>query len=572
MKRSTLISLSLVFFVVADATTIQPKKMTTRPTLVEVATTKSPTKNRVSIVSCRRATSLVRVLPLRGGDGSRDATLFKKSWKIVSTPWKYAVEKVTPQTSNIRVSHGTNVDENRVAEQGAEITSESLSTTSKSSHYSPLQMYASCMGIVTLWMMTGTLFYSFVNDWPIPQSFFYAVDAGMSIGFCTDVVETKLVSKSFTIIFIVLGASVVGGALALFMQDLVEGVIDRERKNNSSILTKGYELMIEKETFQKFDADNSGTLSRSEFSKLLRATSSNVKISEDDIDVLWTKFDGIEDGAIRFEEFVGTSRCINELIASLNDKTTAFHQDELGGGKQSTATTLLGSILSRTSSVPSRLKAIWQSENRIYGVFIAWVLLGIIFGMIDQHWDPITSTHFAISALATGGLTGPAVNSDGILPARPSIFCGCYCLFGIPLMAITFGHFAQRLVANHVAAMEEWGLTRPMTATDYKIARQYLTREITTSPPLKWIRKHGRQQQQSSLFPSSSGKPSSGLRLSDFVVLQLLRQGKISVRTLDILRNEFDLLDKDGTGLLTLEEATTWSTDGREEKPMVGPL
>jgi len=57
-----------------------------------------------------------------------------------------------------------------------------------------------------------------------------AVDAGMSIGFCTDVAETKLGSKAFTVIYILLGASVVGGALALFIQDIVEGVFDRETK------------------------------------------------------------------------------------------------------------------------------------------------------------------------------------------------------------------------------------------------------------------------------------------------------------------------------------------------------
>lgn len=82
--------------------------------------------------------------------------------------------------------------------------------------YNPLSLYAQCMAIVVAWISTGTIFYALVNKWPIPQSFFYAVDAGMSIGFCTDVAETKLVSKAFTIVFILLGASVVGGALGLF--------------------------------------------------------------------------------------------------------------------------------------------------------------------------------------------------------------------------------------------------------------------------------------------------------------------------------------------------------------------
>ena len=47
-------------------------------------------------------------------------------------------------------------------------------------------LYRKVAIIVTIWMGIGTIFYSFHNDWPLSQAFFYAVDAGMSIGFCTE--------------------------------------------------------------------------------------------------------------------------------------------------------------------------------------------------------------------------------------------------------------------------------------------------------------------------------------------------------------------------------------------------
>ena len=47
------------------------------------------------------------------------------------------------------------------------------------------KLYASCLVIVMIWITIGTLFYSRFYGWPLSQSFFYAVDAGMSIGFCT---------------------------------------------------------------------------------------------------------------------------------------------------------------------------------------------------------------------------------------------------------------------------------------------------------------------------------------------------------------------------------------------------
>ena len=89
----------------------------------------------------------------------------------------------------------------------------------------------------------GTLFYSYYYQWPLPQSFFYAVDAGMSIGFCTDVAETKVASRAFTIVHILLGASCVGGALVLMVQSALEGVASR----SSAV----YRLILERDSLKR---------------------------------------------------------------------------------------------------------------------------------------------------------------------------------------------------------------------------------------------------------------------------------------------------------------------------------
>ena len=438
---------------------------------------------------------------------------------------------------------------------------------SKPLKYSTFRMYCSCIGIVSLWILSGTIFYSYTNDWPFPQSFFYAVDAGMSIGFCTDVAETKLVSKAFTIVYILLGASVVGGALWLFIQDIVEGVVERERDNNLSVLTKRYELMLGKEAFEKSNVDHTKTLTKDEFTKLLRSANthasgptSSEKLSEDDIDVLWKKFDRITDGRIRFKEFSGTYRGIESLIESLqspeNPTTNNSLSDNQDGKKLSMR--IKNWILSPIYATSSFAKSLLRSQNRIYVVFFAWVLLGIFWGILDQGWDPITATHFAISALATGGLTAPPVNNEGILPTWPSIFCGCFCLVGIPLMGITFGHFTRILVSDHVSAMEKWALTRPLTATDYDIAKQYIMKIRESKLKSRSWRSNVKQmrEEETLLSPSITWR---GLRLSDFIVLQFLRQGRISLEAIKILIKEFDLLDADNTGLLSLEEVTNWN-------------
>ena len=46
------------------------------------------------------------------------------------------------------------------------------------------------------------------------------------------------------------------------------------------------------------------------------------------------------------------------------------------------------------------------------------------------------------------------------------------------------------------------------------------------------------------------------MHLSDFVVLHLLRQGKITLEQIKMVRAQFELCDRDGLGRLTLEQAT----------------
>jgi hypothetical protein len=82
------------------------------------------------------------------------------------------------------------------------------------------------------------------------------------------------------------------------------------------------------------------------------------------------------------------------------------------------------------------------------------------------------------------------------------------------------------LVDGHVSAMEANALSRPMSRDEYEAAKH-----LTTNDSL--------------------------VHLSDYIVMQLLRQGKISKETVLVLRYNFELLDTDRTGTLTLEQATS---------------
>lgn len=361
-----------------------------------------------------------------------------------------------------------------------------------------LKMYGWCLFVVLVWIAIGTLFYSKFNGWPLPQSFFYAVDAGMSIGFCTDVAEVKIGSRAFTVVYILLGASCVGGALALFIQDIMEGIVDL--KNDK------FEYLLAEHAARRYETD--GYLTYEHFRSLVEEWI-NQRISDETFGKLCLRFDPGGKGSIKSTKFV--ERCL-EMDRLMNTHGPLYSRNILWR---------------KMAQVWEIMRDLFDGTRRIFTVFVAWLFIGIWWGHKRQGWDIITSTHFAVSALSTGGLTGPPVNSSGILPTEAALFCGVYCLFGIPLFALTLGHFARILVEGYVAAAEENAVIKsiyhPLDVTEFEYAKNLCSKD-------------------------------DEIHLSDFLVLQLLRQGKIDIRTVTLIKAQFDALDNDGSGKLSLEK------------------
>ena len=103
-----------------------------------------------------------------------------------------------------------------------------------------------CAAVVLSWISIATLVFSLNEGWPIAQSLFYAVDTGMSIGFGA-VAENKASTKLFTILHVLLGASAVGGAIALFAEAMVA--------ESSRVAACEYSRMALLGAFEAADAD-----------------------------------------------------------------------------------------------------------------------------------------------------------------------------------------------------------------------------------------------------------------------------------------------------------------------------
>ncbi|KAL9188141.1 hypothetical protein ACHAXT_006519 [Thalassiosira profunda] len=368
------------------------------------------------------------------------------------------------------------------------------------------RMYAVCFGIVFVWISLATLFYSRFYDWPLPQSFFYAVDAGMSIGFCTDVAETRVASRAFTIVHILLGASCVGGALVLMVQGALEGVAHRGAVLYGRILEgdsmrKAFMSGVSKPAavpsglMEWASRKERGVLSYDEFRAVLK--NNGLELTDGQFQQVCNFYDPEVEGCVRYDRFVHNFEGLHRILP------------------QARSARYTSPAMRTISGAWDVVASLFTNESyRIYLIFVLWVAMGIAWGIVEEGWDPVTATHFAVSALATGGLTAPPVDANGILPARSALFCGFYCLLGIPLMALTLGIFANTMVEGYVVEEELAAISRPLSPSE----RDFASRSLCSKD--------------------------AAIHLSDYVVLQLMRQGKLSVESFEFMKRQYQTLDE----------------------------
>ena len=235
-----------------------------------------------------------------------------------------------------------------------------------------LSLAATCIGAVVVWIGFATLYYAKYENWPYAQSLFYAVDTGMSIGFGT-VAEQKLSTKLFTVAHVLMGASAVGGAIALFAESAVAG--------STAIANAEYTMASVRATFTAADTDESGSLSHEELEAVLRKCCP--RLSPEEMSVAIRLFDFNGDGQITIDEFLAA------VSKYVDGETTVDEAVKL-------------CVEAKTSGALSAVvKAVttWLSENRLIALWFVWILAGATWGVLTEGWHPINGLYFAVGAL-----------------------------------------------------------------------------------------------------------------------------------------------------------------------------
>jgi hypothetical protein len=334
--------------------------------------------------------------------------------------------------------------------------------------------------VVVLWVILGTLFYKYYLNWTFYNSFFYAVQAGLSIGFGNITENNEDGTHVFTIFFVLLGSSIVSGSMGLFIQ-----WITNEYLGSSQLV-----------------------LSMKQF-KLSERLSSNSTVGSTNENIyrtakyLWLQFK-----------------------------------------------ILMGWYHNPTRTV---ICSLW-------GV---WMLLGTLFWMYVEDENFISGLYFAITSCSTAGLYGPPCShpSDSATPhcdlgMLNAIFIGLYVLVGVPckrlicelfvdylfhfslffffvlfskpflVYAVTLGYFGTVALNYCLDHAEKELLYSPVTLSEFKFAA-----ELTSEPG------------------------STTLNKGEYVLLELMRLGRISRDDTLLIIEKFDKLDvspRDGT--LTINE------------------
>ena len=306
--------------------------------------------------------------------------------------------------------------------------------------------------VYALWLTVGLLYYIHYEQFTWPTAFYYAIEAGLAIGFCSPG-DVDDYSKLFTMGFVLAGTTVVSGCMATVILRL---------------LSPGVSIL------------------------------STVAPEDEYLDIQWPKrpFEN-------WESFKLYLQCIAEHVA----------------------------VFMR-----------YESNKLFYTqfvVFLIWMGLGCVYGMLVENWTFITSLYWAVTGSSGGGLqsapcnpgTG-GTNADGT--AQPlcdmgirGFIMGLFFMGGVPFYAMTMSNFAF-YIARHAIHMHAQRMVRtPVNYDEFLFSANLL---------------------------SAKGHLSTSLNMGEYVLLNFMRLGVISGDQIVEFRDQFRELDKNDRGVLELKE------------------
>jgi hypothetical protein len=175
----------------------------------------------------------------------------------------------------------------------------------------------------------------------------------------------------------------------------------------------------------------------------------------------------------------------------------------------------------------------WGENKTMYCVStatVAWILIGLLYGMLYEGWDFKTSLYFVIDAVIEEGLAEPnciPLSDDDDVDADPDSNCAygvfrgtflsLFLIVGCPLFGLFTAQFAGAMIARAIRERERVILHTPLTKDEYVYAANlYGDDEL--------------------------------LSLGEFTILELLRLQRVTRDDLEQIKMLYDAIDENSSG------------------------
>lgn len=381
---------------------------------------------------------------------------------------------------------------------------------------------------VLLWVLIGTVGYWLLGNssevpehdgnggvvmveyrsWTIAQSFYYSVQAGLSIGFGL-LSETSDRSRLFTVFYILSGSSFIVGALVYFIQ-----------------------LSLSKQ--ESFQSEEERKLAR--FSTGIKADGYGGFNLRQLHELMICYPEHMADLCMRLESDYCTAQAKIKEFGESSLRERAAMVDSL----LKEACSSLEEFENEALSIPDLLKLHMQEASwrqRLYHFLrshatmarqllatICWVSMGAIYICVTEDTSFISGLYFAVTSLSTAGLYSVTSTASGSV----YWFTGIYCLVGVPLYGIMLGSYANLLVEQYNKEQLLQSIHERMGGASIAFL-EHMVRE---------------EHKDEADF-------------ADYVEIQLLRLGKVDRDFLRQLREDFSRLDEEGHGLIPIDKFIT---------------
>lgn len=346
--------------------------------------------------------------------------------------------------------------------------------------------------IFILWMMIGTVWYIVWLGWSFDKAFYFAAQAGFSVGFGAlnenygnaqdpnDVLPVWKtdITKLVTVAHVLSSSAVVGGCLSFFM----EVVMARKQKWFDE--TRRTQRVVDK--YQRFQAELAKT-----------TVAKGTHKSETDAVVLGAGAGpAICDKAWRDRIWIAV--CCNNRLNVARGK---FLRDVVKGNVGNYCDKHFNAIFPLT-------------------LLVVWFLVGVAFGVFYEEWTLATSIYYSVTAMSTGGLQAPTNEPFNL------IFTGIFVLVGVPLFGMALAIFSTILTGFYESRASKDNLSGSFSSAEMHFVSKLADADV-------------------------EGK---GINKLAYVEVQLLRQGAVAEDEISSILSRFSRLDLNGDGDLSALE------------------